>query len=392
MWSALSRSPGGSYSSLASAIARDIEARHGGSSARLYGYPDDLMGSPEMATSKVFSEYVSASRGASAETTVDAAERLVEAFPDEMDAHVLRTKAAIDAWDADPSPGNQTVALTSIASLNQVDPNNPYSEIYLAVLERITGKIPGAVARLERVLTRSDLSPSARAWALRQQALGTRAIDLKKALVELEEALALDPTNSYTYSSLGLVLGSLGRQEEALVRAEQAVMLSPMNWQHRAALGISLENLGRFEEAARAESVACAQSNNQNPCALLARSLHKAGHRAEARAVANRAAALTPSGIGAFSLAGYWAVANNRSNTIHYLRDAVNLGWSARIQSDPDFVSLHGDPLTRRAALERPGVPIGEAIGINLGKTSRRHSDNSSANRVEWFANRFRTG
>ena len=141
----------------------------------------------------------------------------------------------MDVWDADPSPGNETAALTSIASLDRIDPNNPYAEIYLAVFERITGKVPEAVARLEKVLTRSDLSPSARAWALRQQALGTRATQPSQALAELEEALALDPTNSNTYASLGLVLGRLGRQTEALTRSEQAVMLNPMNWRHRAA-------------------------------------------------------------------------------------------------------------------------------------------------------------
>lgn len=344
LWSTQSRSPQGSYSSLTSSIARDVEAQLGGKSPRLYGYPDDLTGSPEMAISKVFSEYVSASRDSSAEATVKAAERLFLAFPNEVDAQVLRTRALVHAWDADPSPGNQMAALTSIASLDQVDPSNPYSEIYLAVFERITGKIPGAIARLEKVLTRSDLSPSARAWALRQQALGTRAIDLSKALMELEEALVLDPTNSYTYASLSLVLGSSERHEEALVRAEQAVILNPMNWQHRAALGISLGNLGRFEEAARAESIACEQSNNQNSCALFAMALHKAGRRAEALVVANNAAGLTPSGIGAFSLACYWAVAGDRSNAIRCLRDAVNLGWSAQIRNDPDFVSLRGDP------------------------------------------------
>jgi tetratricopeptide (TPR) repeat protein len=305
-----------------------------------------------MATSKVFSEYVSASRSGGVTATVKAAERLFLAFPNELDAQVLRTKTLVDAWDANPSPGNQVAALTSIASLAQADPNNPYSEIYLAVFERITGKIQTAIARLDRVIERSDLSPSARAWALRQQALGTRAFDLSKALVELEESLVLDPTNSYTYSSLGLVLGSLGRYEEALVRAEQAVILSPMNWHHRTVLGISLSYLGRFEAAATADSIACAQSNNQNPCALLAGALHRAGHRAEALAAANRAAAMTPSGIGAFSLAAYWAVAEDRSHAIQCLRDALNLGWSAQLRDDPDFASLRGDPEFEEIAAE----------------------------------------
>jgi tetratricopeptide (TPR) repeat protein len=352
LWERQWRSAQGSYSSLTSSVARDVEAELGGNSPRLYGYPDDLTGGPEMATSKIFSEYVSAARGSSAAATVEAAERLVQAFPNDMDAHVLLTKALVDAWDADPSPGNETAALTSIASLNRIDPNNPYSEIYLAVFERITGKVPEAVARLERVLTRPDLSPSARAWALRQQALGTRATEPSQALAQLEEALALDPTNSNTYASLGLVLGRLGRPTEALTRAEQAVMLNPMNWQHRGALGISLMGLGRFEEAARAESIACEQSHNQNPCALLAMTLHKAGHREEALVVANKAATLTPSGIGAFSLAGYWAIAGNRAHAIEYLREAAKLGWTPDVRNDPDFEFLKGDPEFEAIAAE----------------------------------------
>jgi len=352
VWSTQRRSPQGSYSAFTSSIAREVEGQLGGSSPRLYGYPDDLTGGPEMATSKVFSEYVSTSRGSSIKATAEASERLLEAFPNEIDAHVLHTKALVDAWDADPSPGNQMAALTSIAALDQIAPNNPYSEIYLAVFERITGKIPVAVARLGEVLARSDLSPTARAWALRQQALGARAMDLSKALVGLEEALVLDPTNSHTYAALGLVLGSLGRHEEALVRAEQAVILSPSNWHHRAALGITLGDLGRYEEAARAESIACAQSSNQNPCGLRAMYLLRAGHRVEALAVANEAATLTPSGIGAFSLAAYWALAGDRTNAIRCLRDALNLGWSAQIRKDPDFESLRGDPEFEAIAAE----------------------------------------
>jgi hypothetical protein len=61
---------------------------------------------------------------------------------------------------------------------------------------------------------------------------------------------------------------------------------------------------------------------------------------------------LTPSGIGAFSLAGYWAIAGNRSNALRCLRDAVNLGWSARIRNDPDFESLRGDPEFEAIAAE----------------------------------------
>jgi hypothetical protein len=80
--------------------------------------------------------------------------------------------------------------------------------------------------------------------------------------------------------------------------------------------------------------------------------LHKGGHRAEALAAANHAAALTPSGIGAFSLAAYWALAGYRTNAIRCLRDAVNLGWFARIESDPDFASLRGDPEFEAIAAE----------------------------------------
>ena len=111
-------------------------------------------------------------------------------------------------------------------------------------------------------------------------------------------------------------------------------------------------DLGRFEEAARAESIACAQSNNQNPCALLAMTLHKAGHRDEALDVATKAATLTPSGIGAFSLAGYWAIVGDRARTIQYLRQATKLGWTAELRNDPDFAPLKGDPEFEAIAAE----------------------------------------
>jgi hypothetical protein len=89
--------------------------------------------------------------------------------------------------------------------------------------------------------------------------------------------------------------------------------------------------------------------------------LHKAGHPAEALAVANKAAALTPSGIGAFSLADYWAIAQNRANAIRYLRDAVNLGWAAQIRDDPDFASLRGDPEFEAIAAENDKLLRGSA-------------------------------
>ncbi len=73
--------------------------------------------------------------------------------------------------------------------------------------------------------------------------------------------------------------------------------------------------------------------------------MEKSGRHEEARAWAERAAAMTDSTYGAYNLACYHAVAGHRQEALHRLRRSIDLGFgSAWITKDTDLDSLRGDP------------------------------------------------
>jgi len=79
--------------------------------------------------------------------------------------------------------------------------------------------------------------------------------DLKRyeeALAAFEQALRLDPNDTYAYNCKGSTLGNLKRYEEALAAFEQVLRLDPNNAFAYNGKGLALNKLGRIGEAQQA--------------------------------------------------------------------------------------------------------------------------------------------
>lgn len=84
---------------------------------------------------------------------------------------------------------------------------------------------------------------------------GKTQFELEKyteALAACEQAILLDPNNTFAYSSKGAALNELKRYEEALEACEQATLLDPGNTLAYNNLGNALNELKRYEEALHA--------------------------------------------------------------------------------------------------------------------------------------------
>ena len=72
---------------------------------------------------------------------------------------------------------------------------------------------------------------------------------LAEAVVELRQALALQPNYDDARRQLGQVLSQLGQADGAVVEFQRAIALRPAFWGHYLALGNSLMQVGRYAEA-----------------------------------------------------------------------------------------------------------------------------------------------
>jgi tetratricopeptide (TPR) repeat protein len=277
---------------------------------------------------------------------LDASEQLVEAFPDEPDAHAIRVKARLEAFERAPSDATTRAAEEAVAALDRLDPEQPAVEIARGFIESGSGSIRPAVARFTTILDRHDLTPALRAEVLMLRGWNRTMLDEHGgAFGDLEEAVRLNPTSGQSFAILGLALRTAGRPKEALIRSRQAVALSPTSPRAHFNLSLVLGELEEWEEAQVAAGRACEFSREQATCAIYALSLHMAGREAESRAVADETMNLASDSVGAYNLACYWARVGNRSEAIRFLRSAVDQGMTvAYMARDPDLESLHGRP------------------------------------------------
>jgi adenylate cyclase len=72
---------------------------------------------------------------------------------------------------------------------------------------------------------------------------------MRRPLLKIERALALDPNSANGYRILAYVLMVVGRTEEAVEAAKKAVQLEPRQVQPLKALGEAYYYAGQYEEA-----------------------------------------------------------------------------------------------------------------------------------------------
>jgi tetratricopeptide (TPR) repeat protein len=352
LWGTQRTAPDDSLTNLAIALAGNIAAELGAKSPKRYEYFLYLTGTPTMAASPAFGEALGSVRRLDAPTALVATQRLIQAFPNEPDAHLLRTAALfMDNWEVRQDPIKRRAFEQSAETLHRIDPQNPWVEHFRAMFAARDGRVDEMIDRLTRILGRQDLTPAARAniLSIRSQWQAIQG-NSTAAISGIEEALRLNPTDDLDLAIAGGTLLQLGRREDALVRARQAIALNPSSTQNQFLLGDSLYQLGRWDESTSPLGKACELRKGQVHCAYYALALQRAGRVPEALAQATTAIALPESDWGTSILASYHALAGHRDEALRLLRRSLELSPSPteadvnHTLNDPDLASLRDAP------------------------------------------------
>jgi tetratricopeptide (TPR) repeat protein len=345
-WGTQEETLGADLPAFSSRVAGAILKKLGIETPNAYDYPQNLSGSPEMAGSPLLSAaHGTFRRTADPDLFIQASRDLVEAFPDQFDAHVLRATALMDRYSIARTEENHERLLATISIMERLDPGNPYGPMQRASILALQGHHSAAVDIRTSLLDRSDLAPSMRAWVLRQRAVGLgRLGKTDAALSDLREAIRLDPSNYGNYYQLSVVLERAGRMEEALERGRQALSLSPDYRLHSGLVG-TLALLGRWREAVPHASRSCDLANNQDACSKYAYVLYRADRKEEAVTAAREAASMPDMPYGAYDTAAVFALTGNHQESLSLLRCALDAGYkSMNLVRKADFDTLRGDP------------------------------------------------
>lgn len=357
--------------------AQDVARQLGATPAKQYEYFRYVSGGPDMAGTPLLADALGAARRHDMQAALPATERLLQAFPDQPDAHVLRIVALTDASNNDAFGEWAPALRDAIAALKRLDPAHPLPDLLRA--EGAEGR-DEAMEALTNILSRADLTPAFRAHALRVRARiwasGPRP-DLPAALADLEEGIRLDPGNPWALTYYAETLAAAERMDDALDRARQAFALEPtastayhvsdalvgtlqfddaVTWARKAValddvpatrilLSRTLSLSGKHEESLAVKREVCAADPE---CEFsMAVELVYLGRRDEARAVAARAeslriAALWPPG---YDQVCYMVATGRRAEAVSELkRLAAEPSVDLWISRDPALASLHGDP------------------------------------------------
>jgi serine/threonine protein kinase/Flp pilus assembly protein TadD len=383
IWGLRKEAGGDSLSSLASSLASELTAQLGVARPSQYDHFAYSTRSPALADSPDWIEAASAIRRFDPPAAMEATARLLEAFPAEPDARVLRANALLfDAWGIPEDTPQFDRFEASLTAIDEVDPDNPWDDVFRAFAGK-GDETRESIKTFTAVLAREDLTPAARAFvmSLRGDAR-VEAHDFGGAFSDLSKALALDPANDVNYLTMSAALLRVGRVEEGFARARQAVALSPTSPPNNNQLGLALLMMDRFGEslaplkkACEGRTLYCSDyaivlslaghpdealprlaglcATSPQHCIKYASALVRAGRLREARAAARRAEGLPETGGNLYSAAGFRAIVGERDEAIRLLKRSIDLGhldsWIGR---DPDFRSLHDDPQFQAAVAE----------------------------------------
>jgi len=347
LWETEISSDGGDLSALASRLAMHTIQHMGVTFPDRYDYIGAVTGGTEMSESPLTARAQESWRRNDIVGLLETSTSLIDQYPDDPAAHVLNAWALMFAWDATPSNEVHLSQLKErLVTLDRVDPSSPYDELIRGYIYRSSGQPEQARASYSQVLTRTDISSTARAWALRQRSFTYLQVgNAEAARGDAEEAVGLDPSNASSHVALSKSLEALDRLDGAISRSEQALALQPASWRQHQRLGLVLTRAGKFDEAAVSIDRACRLSDSQEACANLAVVFQRGGREVEAQAAATHAESLAASGWGYYNLACFWALAGERTQAIDGLSRSLELGFAdALIDTDPDLDSLRNDP------------------------------------------------
>jgi tetratricopeptide (TPR) repeat protein len=350
IWESGEREVGDDLSRAASELGREVVGALGLVYPNRYPYISEFAPGERLAASPLYAEYLEAGDGGH---TLETCARLVREFPDDPAALVLHAWALMLTWDAAPNEATLAELRERLIALDRVDPSSPYDDLIRAYVYRSSGEPGQARVVYSWVLDGTDLTPAARAWALRQRALaGLQIGDAESARRDAQEAATLDPSKPENHIALSKALEELGLLDEAADASRRALALAS-HWRHHQRLGLVYSRAGRFEPATEALRAACDLGESQEACANLAVILGRAGDETAARAAAEYAESLSGTPWGAYNLACYRSRSGDRVGAVRELRRALELGYADKlVTTDPDLDPLRDMPGFKEVAAE----------------------------------------
>jgi len=331
LWGLEKVSEEGDFAELATQYAKEIASQMGAQIGRKYDYFRYVSGSPAMAQSPDLAAAIGFNRRHDFGRALELTTQLVERFPLELDAHVMRLVALVDAFGAHQTKADLDNIEKELVELNRLDPNNPYVPIQR---EEVTG--------LSKVLQRDDLTPALRAHALRTRAAAlAESKHFDQAIADFESAVRLDPANPFNYYYFSDALTNEGRHAEALENARKAAAIDPI---FNQVLAAALAKLGKVDESLTVLAQSCDRSKLQSECAAWARALQQSGRIDDAHRAAEQAESLEPDSAALYQLAGLWTLLGEKARAVRLLHRSVDLGYVPdSISDDKDFAALHDD-------------------------------------------------
>lgn len=247
LWGAARAASGGDLSLLASALAVPLASQLGSQPAKRYDYFMYVTGPPQMAGSLEMMEAMGAVRRYELPRSLEATRRLIERFPREPDAHVLRGAALlIDIAARGPDSSRVTAIAGELATLHRLAPGNPWYDVARAML---MPPGPQSIRLLSEVASRNDLTPAARGAVLAIRAdLFAGVGDTSAAIADGEQAVRLDPASDLSLSTLARALSRAGRYDDAAQRVRQALALNPTVVNYWLQLGNCMLKQGQWQE------------------------------------------------------------------------------------------------------------------------------------------------
>jgi tetratricopeptide (TPR) repeat protein/tRNA A-37 threonylcarbamoyl transferase component Bud32/TolB-like protein len=247
LWGEERTASGGDLSLLASTLAVPLASHLGARPPREYDYFMYETGPPQMAGSPEMTEAMGAVRRYELPKSLEATRRLVERFPREPDAHVLRGVALlIDLVARGPDSSRTTAITLELETLHRLDRDNPW---YDAARAMLMPPGPQSIRLLSQAVERKDLTPAARGALLAMRADKFAGVgDTSAAIADGEQAVRLDPASDLSLSTLARALSRARRYGDAAQRVRQALALNPTVVNYWLQLGNCMLKQRRWQE------------------------------------------------------------------------------------------------------------------------------------------------
>jgi Flp pilus assembly protein TadD len=254
--------------------------------------------------------------------------------------------------------GRYDEAEMSALSITQQYPNHQFGWKVLAVVLKISGRMPEALAAVQKAV---ELDPED---AEAHNNLGNMLRELgrlNEAEASCRNAIALQPDFAEAHNNLGVTLHQCGKLEAAEACYRQAIALKPNHAQAHYNLGVTLQALGRLKEAEGHYRRAIAlKGDYPEAYCNLANTLRELGSLEEAEASHRKSIVLAP---------GYAEVYSNFGVTLQErgkLEEAeANYGKAIALKGDtPEFHCNLGNTLRELGRLKDAEASYRKAIAL----------------------------